>query len=171
MTEVSQGVLGTLGIDGAKFAAQLFNFAIVVFVLWRWMFKPLLGTMDERSKEIEDGLKNAQDAKLRLADAQLEKDRVLKEARAEGRGVVDAAAEKAEALRQDKMRQTKEEIEKIIDETKLQIKNERDATFGALKNELGELVTLAIGKVVGHFKEEDHRKLIEQSLKELESVK
>lgn len=171
MTEpVSQGVLGTLGIDGFKFAAQLFNYAIVLFVMWRFVYRPLLQIMDKRSKEIRDGLKHAQDAKVRLADAQTEKERILKDARTEAQNFIKEAQEKADALRQEKMNQAKAEIEKIVAETKLQIRQERDAAFAALKGEIGSLVTLAMGKVMTKIDPATHRELIQEAVKEIEKA-
>lgn len=169
MTEpVSQSVLGTLGINGEKFAAQLFNFGIVLFIMWRFVYRPLLALMDKRAKEIKDGLKHAQDAKVRLADAQVEKERILKDARIEAQGFIKESQEKAESLRQEKMAQAKAEIEKIIIETKQQIKQEREAAFVALKGEIGVLVNQALEKIVSNLDGETKRRLVDQAIRDLE---
>ena len=169
MTEpVSHGILGTLGLNGKLFAAQLFNFGIVLFVMWRFVYRPLLALMDKRTKEIQDGLKHAKDAKVRLADAQTEKERILKEASREAQALIKETQDKAETVRQEKMAQAKEEIEKIVVETKQQIKQERDAAFAALKGEVGSLVTAALGKVAEGMDEATHKNLIKQAIKEIE---
>lgn len=169
MTEpVSQGVLGTLGINGKLFAAQLFNFGLVLFVMWRFVYRPLLTLMEKRTKEIQDGLKHAQDAKVRLADAQTEKERILKDARTEAQAFIKDSQEKAEALRQEKMAQAKAEIEKIIMETKQQIKQERDAAFLVLKGEIGLLVGQALEKIVSNLDEKTKRRLVDQAIQDLE---
>ncbi len=169
MTEpVSQGVLGTLGLNGKLFAAQLFNFGIVLFVMWRFVYRPLLALMDKRTKEIQDGLKHAQDAKVRLADAQMEKERILKDARTEAQALIKETQDKAETVRQEKMAQAKAEIEKIVIETKQQIKQERDAAFAALKGEIGSLVTVAVGKVAHGMDAVAHKALIKEAVEDVE---
>src|SRR3990167_360095 len=63
-------VLGTLGINWKLFMAQLVNVGIVIFVLSKWVFKPLVKLMDDRVKKIDDGLAHAKEA-VRLEVAEL----------------------------------------------------------------------------------------------------
>lgn len=162
------GVLGTLGINGQLLVAQLINFAIILVVLWRWVYKPLLAKMDERSKKISDGLDFAKESKRALNDAQVERDQILREAKAEAHKLVEKATADAEKVRGEKMTQAKAEIEKVIVEAKAQIKSERDASFAALKGEIAELVTLATSKVASSMDEKAQRGSIADALKEIE---
>lgn len=164
----SPNVLATLGIQWPLFLAQLINFAIVVFVMWKWVYTPLLKLMDKRAAEIADGLKNAADAKLRLADATSEKEKMLRDAKAEARVIVDDAGQKGEVVRAEKLRQTKDEIDKIVSETKTQIKEERDATYDALQGELAGFIVKATEKVVGKLDTKEAHRLINEAISELE---
>ncbi len=168
--ETTNSVLGTLGINGVSFIAQLVNFSIVVFAMWKWVYKPLLKTMDHRAKEITDGLKNAKEAKKNLDEANVEKEKILGEARVAGHTVIEDAQSKAEALRQDKIVQTKQEIEKIIGETKEKIANEREESFKALKVDIADLIALATEKVAAGLDKETQRKLIDGAIKEIEAA-
>lgn len=168
--ETTNSVLGTLGINGVSFVAQLVNFSIVVFAMWKWVYKPLLKTMDHRAKEITDGLKNAKEAKKNLDESNIEKEKILGEARAAGHTVIEDAQSKAEVLRQDKIVQTKQEIEKIIGETKEKIANEREASFKALKVDIADLVAMATEKVAAGLDKETQRKLIDSAIKEIETA-
>ncbi len=168
--ETTNSVLGTLGINGVSFIAQLVNFSIVVFAMWKWVYKPLLKTMDHRAKEITDGLKNAKEAKKNLDEANIEKEKILGEARVAGHTVIEDAQSKAEALRQDKIVQTKQEIEKIIGETKEKIANEREESFKALKVDIADLIALATEKVAVGLDKETQRKLIDGAIKEIEAA-
>ena len=165
--QVTQSVLGTLGINWMLFMAQLVNFGIVVFVMWKWVYTPLLAVLDKRNKEIEDGLKNAQAAKKNLADANLEKEAILKEARVVSNSILDEAQSKADKMRGEKLAQAKEEIEKIVAEAKDKIQNERAASFSALQGDIAELVAEATTKVVGKMGEADRRDSIREAIKEL----
>jgi F0F1-type ATP synthase membrane subunit b/b' len=52
----STDLLGKLGINAPLFLAQLVNFSIVLLVMWKWVYTPLVKLMDKRAQEIADGL-------------------------------------------------------------------------------------------------------------------
>src|SRR5262245_33785531 len=64
------GPLGALGVEWNLFAAQLLNFAIVFYVMHRFVYKPLLKLLDERTAKIEQGLADADAAAGAKKDAQ-----------------------------------------------------------------------------------------------------
>src|SRR4051812_9569976 len=55
----SSGGIGSLGIDKVKFIAQLVNFAILLFVLWKYAFGPVGRKLEERTAKIEKALHDA----------------------------------------------------------------------------------------------------------------
>jgi F-type H+-transporting ATPase subunit b len=167
---MEKDILGTLGINLNQFLGQLFNFAVVFFVMWRWVYKPLVKQMDERGKKIEDGLAHAKEAERRLAEATAEHERIVKEARADAHGMLEQTREHAETVRKDKLMQTKTEIEKIAVEAKEQIRMEREAAFGALKQDIALLVSMATQKVAAGMDEKGQRQLIDQAIKDVENA-
>ncbi|MBL8031980.1 MAG: hypothetical protein JNK33_06710, partial [Candidatus Doudnabacteria bacterium] len=52
--------LGSLGLNAKLFIAQLVNFSIIFFVLWRWVFKPITRHLQERTTRIEQSLQDAE---------------------------------------------------------------------------------------------------------------
>lgn len=169
MTE-STGILGTLGLDLNKFIGQLVDFAIVVFVMWRWVYKPLLKMMDTRSAEIEKGLSDAQSAREQVENTKTETENILQAARAEAHALVEEARTQAEANRKEKMAQTRTEIEKIAIEAKQQIRSEREAAFDALKSEIGILIAAATKKIAAGMDEKQQKQLIDRAIQDLENV-
>lgn len=167
MEPASTGLLGSLGIDLWRFIAQLVNFSIVLAVMWKWVFIPLLSIMDKRAKEIADGLQNAKNAESALNDAQAEKERIVSSARAEAHALLEETRAKADAVRAEKMALAKTEIEKAVDEAKERIKGEKQAAFDSLKAEIGTLVAQATEKVAGNVGEKDRRTLIEKAVSEM----
>jgi F-type H+-transporting ATPase subunit b len=170
MPEPTTGVLGTLGIDWKLFIAQLVNFSVVLFVMWRWVYRPLVKMMDARTKKIEDGLQFSKEAERRMAEAQVERDAMLQETRLKVHQTMDEATKKAEAMRHEKLAQAKTEIEKVVAETKAQIKAEREAAMDTLRSEVASLVTLATAKVAGKLDDKTQHKLVEQAITEIEQV-
>ncbi len=170
MEPQSTNILTSLGINGWQFAAQFVNFSIVVFVMWKWVYVPLLKIMESRSKQISDGLTNAKQAKERLSDAEIEKERILNDARAEAHILLEDIRSKAESIRKEKLGQAKTEIEKHIADAKMQIKNERDASASALQRDVADLVVLATEKVAGHMDPAHIRSLATHAIDEISSA-
>jgi F-type H+-transporting ATPase subunit b len=162
------GVLGTLGVTPPQLIGQFVNVAIVLVVLWRWVYRPLLKKMDERSQKISDGLRFADESTRALRDAEEERHRLVREAKAEAFHLIEQATTDADRVKSEKMTQAKAEIEKVILEAKQQIKAEREASFDALKSDIAELVMLATEKITGNVDEKTHRTLITDALKEIE---
>lgn len=164
------GVLGKLGVNGQLFLAHLLNFAIILAIMWRFVYRPLMKKMDERAKKIGDGLRFSDEADARLREAAKEKEDLIRDARAQSKALIEEATVKAEVMRQEKLVQAKTEIEKVISEAKQQIADERAASFKALQHDIADLVTQATTKVVTGLEDKDQRALIKQAIKEIEQA-
>lgn len=89
-------ILQSFGVDWKLLLAQLVNFAIVVLVLWRFAIKPLTKIMNERNKEIEVGLKKAQESTDRLTKVENEVKQKLTQARQEADKILNASKQQAD---------------------------------------------------------------------------
>jgi len=161
-------LIKTFHIDWKLMIAQLINFAIVLFVLWRFALKPLLKVMNKRSSEIEKSLENAKkvDEKLREAD-KLKEERIL-EARKESQLILEKTSKEAEAIQQEKLVETKNEMEKIASRTKAELAAEKQKMFEEAKGKIGDLVIAASGKIIEkELDEKTDRKLIEETIKQV----
>lgn len=165
------GVLATLGINAPLFIAQLVNFSVVMLVVWRFIYKPLIKIMDAREKRIADGLLHADQAKRNLADAEATQEAMLKKAHIESQKMIDEAKSAAEKERQTVMVQTQQDLERQLAEAKERLKREKEAMLTAIRNEVTDLVMDATKKVaVESSSPEAQRKLIGQALGQIENV-
>lgn len=164
-----QGILGTFGVDGQLFLAQLLNFAIVIFVLSRWVFKPLIKTMDERRQKIEKGLQQASDAERALGDARKTEASIISEARNQAKDIVDEAKEHGEREKQTRIQKSNEIISQQLQESKEQVVLMNEAAKKDVMQEAADLVATVTEKIApGILDEKKHRKLILQAIEELE---
>ena len=95
--------LAHLGINAKLLIAQVVNFAILLFVLKRYAYRPILKLLDERSAKIEKGLADAEQAALTLKETSAEEKRILSEARAEVRALMTATEESAKKRDADQL--------------------------------------------------------------------
>jgi F-type H+-transporting ATPase subunit b len=151
MTEaVTQpGLLASLGINLKLFLAQLLNFAILLVVLWRFAYKPLLNMMEARTHKIERGLKNATEAQVLRDRAGAEHAKALKDAEIQVRGLIEDAHKAAAKVREESLAETRSEIEKQIQAARTQLDAERATMMQALKKDVVRLVVQASEQVLG----------------------
>ena len=88
-------ILSDFGIDLPLLLAQILCFSIVAFLLWKFAFKPVLATMDERQQKIESGLKYAEEMKAELEATQQDSAAVIKQAQVEGSRLIEEARQTA----------------------------------------------------------------------------
>jgi len=167
----SANPLATFGVNWTLFVAQLVNFSIVIFALAKWVFKPLMKTMDERKAKIETGLKEAADAKTQLASAEAKSEEVIRDAHVVARDIVDKSKVKAEEEHEKRVQTSKQIVEEHLRDAKARAEREaEDAQRAAMKN-LTEVVIAATDRVTSDaIDAKAHRALIEEAIQELKTA-
>jgi len=142
------GALGTLGIDGGIFIAQLVNFLLVMLVLWKFAYKPIMKMLDDRSERIEKSMKDAEHVEKRVAALEDERKQVVSEARAEAAKVMELARTDAEAMKTEMVEKAKREVERVVANGKGQLKSDQEAMMREARKELVEIAVAAAKKVL-----------------------
>ncbi|MEI7809508.1 MAG: ATP synthase F0 subunit B, partial [Verrucomicrobiota bacterium] len=93
-------LLQTLGIQWTKLIPQLFNFGIVLWVLWKFAYKPVFTMLDARQKKIAEGIANADKIKVELAQTEAERQRILNQAGDVANQMIEQAREAANRVRE-----------------------------------------------------------------------
>lgn len=161
-------ILELFGVDWKLLIAQLFNFTVVVLVLWFFALKPLTKTMQKRNDEISKGLADAKFATERLSQVERDVKDKLNKTRNEAMDILEEAKKQAEKSKQENIVKTKEEVAKLIVKAKEQINSEKDMMMTEAKTEMASMITSALEKILssGMSKELD-KKYIDKALKDL----
>ena len=156
-----------MGINLPGLITQLISFAILVFLLTRFLYKPVVKLLDERAEKIKKGLSDAETASKGAEEAASKIEEELSLARLEGKKLVEAAREASNQLREDEKEKISVEISQMMEKAKKEINSERDSAILELKNRFGELVVDAAGKVIEkEIDEKSHSELITKALEE-----
>jgi F-type H+-transporting ATPase subunit b len=124
-------------------------FAILCFVLMKFVFPVMEKTFAARVDAIEGGLKRAEVAQAE-ANELLEQYRAqLAEARTEAARIRDEARADAEGIRQDVLATAREESERIITAGRDQLASQRESIVRELRSEIGTLAVDLAGRIVG----------------------
>lgn len=118
---------------------QTLLFLLLLFVLRKFAWKPILKAVEDREQGIEEALKAAQNARAEMQNLQADNERVLREARAERDAILKEAREIKDKTIAEAKGAAKEEAEKIISSARAQIENEKMAAITELKNQVADL--------------------------------
>jgi F-type H+-transporting ATPase subunit b len=120
-------VLGKFHLELVPFLAQLFNFLIIAFILWRFLVRPLMATMRTRRETIVKGLEDAEKARKALEDASAERAKILQEASAEAYKLLEGARAEADRLRAAALERAALDAARVTAEAMATIDLERQA--------------------------------------------
>ncbi len=143
-------------------------FTLLLIVLKKFAWKPILKAVDERNKSIEEALKAADKAKEEMANINSDNQRILTEANTEIDQLLKEGREMKESIVNKAKEQANTEADKILKSAKEQIENEKMKAITELKNTVGELSINIAEKILkselsDKNKQED---LVQASLKE-----
>jgi len=123
------------------------SFAILFFLLKKFAWKPIVGTVNDREKSIEEALASAEAAKLEMQNLTADNERILKEARAEREMMMKEAREIKTKMIADAKDEAKESADKMITQAQAAIESEKKAAVADLKHVVAEL-SISIAETV-----------------------
>jgi F-type H+-transporting ATPase subunit b len=155
------------GVDWFKLIAQILNFLVVLYLLNRFGFKPLLSLMDERAARIKKGLEDAEAAERDRALAQSEREAAVAEARKEAQAMIARANKIAEDTRTEILGEARTEAGKLVERAREEITAEKEKALAELRGQVADLALDAAGKLVkSQMSSQTQRRLVEEVLAE-----
>jgi len=146
---------------------SIVNFLVILYLLRRYLWGPILTVLANRAQKIREGLAMAEEAKAEREQLKAEVERRLAEARREAQAIAERTTQAAEAAAADIRAQAKAEADRIRERGREDAKQLHDQSLAQLRSELAGMVILAASRVLGReLDPEKHRALIEQSLDE-----
>jgi F-type H+-transporting ATPase subunit b len=128
---------------------QLISFLIVVFVLQRVAWKPILAAIKEREDSIEAALMTAQQARKEIENLKSSNEDLLKEARAEREKIVREAQALASSVVADAHDKARNEASRMLEDARTTIQAEKASALAEIRNQVAELSISIAEKVLG----------------------
>lgn len=145
-------------------------FLILLVVLGKFAWKPMLKAIAERENGIEEALLRADKMKAEITAMQNENEALLAKAREERAGMIKDAKETADKMVSDAKDKAKQEYERIISDAQLAITQQKNAALIEVKNQIGTLVVEVAEKILrkelsNKAEQESHIKQIAEGVK------
>ena len=149
---------------------EVITFAILLFLLVRYVYPPIRKQIEQRQAEIERSIDEAEKTRAEARELLAEYRRQIEEARGEGRQILEDARKQAEAQRERTKREAREEGDRIIQRAREEIDRERESAVREVRREVADMVVQASEQVIGRSIDRDeHERLISQALDDLEA--
>lgn len=159
-----------LGVDWKLLLAQVVNFTILLIVLRKFAYGPILNMLRERKRSIEEGIRMRAEAEERLRVVDRIKEEKLTAAKVEAVGIVNRAEQTAHARQEEIARETDRKVESIIADARRVIESEKAKMRDGLYADSEELLREGIARVLGKMQpDERDNRLIREALRELKS--
>src|SRR6266478_1118460 len=156
--------LQTLGIYWPKLIAQTINFAIVLFILWKFAYRPVLAMLEQRRQQIAESITNAEKIKAELAKTEAARQDVLMQANAQASKLIEDARAAAARVQEQETQKAIAAAEQIIVKAREAATAEHTRMLTELKREVGRLVVQTTATVTGKIlTPEDQRRLAEET--------
>lgn len=140
--------MGLLTPDFGLFFWTLIAFLLVLFILGKFAWKPILNSLSEREGSIATSLATAEKARQEMANLKNENEALLQKAREERSAMLKDAKDAAEKLISDSQNKAKSEYERIVADAQAAINQQKNAALTDVKNQVGTLVIQVAEKVI-----------------------
>jgi F-type H+-transporting ATPase subunit b len=124
------------------------SFLVLLFILRKFAWKPILGAVNSREEGIKDALAAAEKARREMENLHADNERILKEARVERETMLKEAREIKSKMITDAKDEAQIQAGKMIEQAKAAIESEKKAAMSELKNQVATLSLEIAEKVV-----------------------
>ncbi len=149
--------LARLGINPIYLLSQIVVFAILAFLLGKFLYTPILDMLEKRKERIAKALEDARAAEEARARADENAAMIVTEARGKAQQIVAEANASAETVRANIEARAEEQARKILDQARQDAGLERDKILSEMRGQIGALAIAAATKLIGETLDEQRQ--------------
>lgn len=141
-------LFAAFGIDGKLLLIQALNFGILLLILWKFLYTPVLKMIDDRRKKIEEGVKTAEQAEKNLAASETEGQEIRTKASREAEAMVVAARARAEEKKAEMMKEAEMKAEALLSDATARAEETQRQALKQSEKEIARAAMLAAEKLL-----------------------
>ena len=158
-------------VPNGTFIVEVFAFAIILYVLARWIIPPINKSLADRQEAIRRQFEESQEAKASAEAAEAEFRAALADARQEAAQIREQAREQGAAIIAEMREQASAESQRIIAHAHNQLEAERQQIMHQMRTEVGSIATTLAERILGESLQDDDRqkRTVDRFIEELET--
>lgn len=161
-------ILKNFGIQPTLLLAQIVNFLIILFLLKKFFYKPIVKALEDRKKKIEESLTNAQLIEEKLQKTNDQSVQILEQAKTDAQNIITLAKEAAQRVADQASQEAKKTIEQSQIEARSQIEAQKSQMREELEKETLNLVSEVVKKLLGRtLKDKERRQLTAKTISQI----
>lgn len=159
--------MAALGIQGLQLLTQLFSFLILIYLLWRFAYRPILNALDMRAERVRASMDQADRIERQLAETEKRNEEILAESRREAQQIRTQAREDAERTIAEAVGKAQDAGQRQLEQSLAQLRAEEQRAKNELRQQFADLVIRAASRVVRQeLDPQKHLQLIDTTLRE-----
>ncbi|MBN6885046.1 F-type H+-transporting ATPase subunit b [Cytobacillus horneckiae] len=161
-------VLGAAsGFNGGDILFQLAMFLILLTLIKKFAWGPLMGIMTQREEHIANEITAAEESRVEAKKLLEEQKALLKEARTEAQAMIESAKKQGEVQREEIITTARSESDRMKESAKLEIEQQKEQAVAAIREQVASLSVLVASKVIEkELSAADQEKLINEYIQE-----
>lgn len=162
-------VLGSAGggFNSGDILFQLITFIILLALLKKFAWGPLMGIMKQREEHIAGEINAAEQSRVEAMQLLEEQRTLLKEARTEAQGLIENAKKQGDVQREEIIALARAEADRLKESAKLEIEQQKEQAVAAIREQVASLSVLIASKVIEkELSAADQEKLINEYIQE-----
>lgn len=161
-----------LGIEPIQLLTQLFNFLVLVFVLGKLLYKPILKVLEERKRKIAEGLEYTEKMKRELEKNEEKREEIIAVAKKEARQIIEEGKKSGKKLEEEIVANAHKQEAAIFAHGKKEIDFEKSEMEKELKKEAIDIASAMVEKILSDtLTLGDHKSIIEKKIRLLSNLK
>jgi F-type H+-transporting ATPase subunit b len=158
---------GLISLD-RSLIVQMVNFGLLLAVLWKLLYRPLVAKMEERTAAIKKSLEEAQLARAEAQRQREEHAARLRDAYAEAQVIREAALKEAAEEQRKLVEAARAEAQRLVGSARAQIDSDVRRAREELRREMGEMATSVAERLIRRsLRDEDHRRIVAEAVNSL----
>jgi F-type H+-transporting ATPase subunit b len=163
-------MLESIGILWGNLLWQCLAFGVLIFLLYRLAYKPVLGMLDDRANRIRESMEQAEQIKVANQEAAKRAEQIIAEAQQQTREILAQANQMSQRTIAAAQAEAREQRDKFVADARSQIQADTQRAKEELQGEVARLAIMAASKVVGRsLDSQDHLRLVDEALREAEA--
>lgn len=161
-------LLKNFGFDPVLLIAQVINFLIIIYILKRFLYKPLLEMLKKRQASVKEGLRQAEEGRKLLEEAEIKEKEIIKKARTTGEQIIADAKEQASKKADQVIDNSKKQAERLLGDARVQMELSEKETQKRLATYVSRLAIELLTKSSKElFSEKQQKEIAQNALKNL----
>jgi len=156
------------GIDVRLLVVQIFNFIVLLFILKKFLYKPIVDIIEKRRTDIEESAKKVEEIKKQSQESEEKVNIMLQEAREKAHDIIVRAEKQAAETKKNAQEEARKQAEEMLAHAKKSIEAEKEALMKSVQKDIVRLVVLASTKVLGRELANSQEEFIEKEIKKLQ---